>query len=98
MAQQQRAARGQLPLDYMLNRFIVTFFVDSVLCCSLKHELACRLARRTERSALMLRSTTRRRLQRPAACEEQSKARKRASSVKLLLFAKFAVISGLATF
>ena len=33
-----------------------------------------------------------------AGCEEQSKARKRASSVKLLLFAKFAVISGLATF
>ena len=79
MAQQQRAARGQLPLDYMLNRFIGTFFVDSVMCCSLKHELACRLARRTERSALMLRSTTRRRLQRPAVRSNQKHA-----SVRLL--------------
>ena len=56
MAQQQRAARGQQPLDYMLNRFIRTFFAVSVLCRSLKHELACRLARRTEQPALMLRS------------------------------------------
>ena len=86
MAQQQRAARGQQPLDYMLNRFIRTFFAVSVLCRSLKHELACRLARRTERPALMLRSTTRRCYRLPALNSRQEHA-----GVRLLRLSKLAL-------
>ena len=82
MAQQQRAARGQQPLDYMLNRFIRTFFAVSVLCRSLKHELACRLARRTERSALMLRSTTQHFSRRPTTSKQEH------AGVRLLGFVK----------
>ena len=93
MAQQQRAARGQQPLDYMLNRFIRTFFAVSVLCRSLKHELACRLARRTKRPALMLRSTTRRCLRRPAV-----KSRQEHAGVRLLRLSKLSESSRLAAF